>query len=31
VQYKAIEVLGSEEDWEVILDDDGTGELADIA
>jgi hypothetical protein len=31
VQYRAIEVLASEEDWEVVIDDDGTGELADVA
>lgn len=31
IQHRAIEVLAAEADWEVILDDDGTGELADIA
>lgn len=31
VQHRAIEALGSEADWEIVLDDDGTGELADIA
>jgi superfamily II DNA or RNA helicase len=31
VQYRAIEVLASEEDWEVVIDDDSTGELADVA
>lgn len=30
VQYRAIEVLAAEADWEIVLDDDGTGELADI-
>jgi hypothetical protein len=29
IQHRAIEVLSSEADWEVVLDDDGTGELAD--
>ena len=31
VQYRAIEVLRAESEWEIILDDDGAGELADIA
>lgn len=31
IQHRAIEALAAEADWEVILDDDGTGELADIA
>jgi len=30
IQYRAIELLGSETDWEIVLDDDGTGELADV-
>lgn len=30
VQHRAIEVLCAEEDWEVVLDDDGPGELADV-
>lgn len=30
IQHRAIQALQSEEDWEVVLDDDGTGELADI-
>jgi hypothetical protein len=30
VQFRAIEALAAEKDWEVVLDDDGTGELADI-
>ncbi|MFA1705968.1 DEAD/DEAH box helicase [Mycobacterium intracellulare] len=30
IQYRAIEVLSAEDDWEVVIDDDGTGELADI-
>lgn len=29
IQHRAIEVLSSEADWEVVVDDDGTGELAD--
>ncbi len=29
IQHRAIEVLSSEAEWEVVLDDDGTGELAD--
>jgi hypothetical protein len=29
VQYRAIEVLSAEADWEIVLDDDGSGELAD--
>lgn len=31
VQYRAIEALAAEADWEIVLDDDGSGELADIA
>lgn len=30
IQYRTIEVLADESDWEVVIDDDGTGELADI-
>ena len=30
VQYRAIELLAAEADWEVVLDDDGPGELADV-
>lgn len=30
VQYRAIESLSAEGEWEIVLDDDGTGELADI-
>jgi superfamily II DNA or RNA helicase len=30
VQHRAIEVMAAESDWEVIVDDDGTGELADV-
>lgn len=30
IQYRAIQALSAEEDWEVVIDDDGTGELADI-
>lgn len=30
VQYRAIEALSAEESWEIVIDDDGTGELADI-
>ncbi|GAB3544119.1 hypothetical protein GCM10027404_00280 [Arthrobacter tumbae] len=30
VQHRAIQALSAEEEWEAILDDDGTGELADI-
>ncbi len=31
IQYRAIEALSAEADWEIVLDDDGSGELADIA
>jgi len=31
VQFRAIELLSAEEDWEVVLNDDGSGELADVA
>ncbi|GAA0585743.1 DEAD/DEAH box helicase family protein [Kribbella sandramycini] len=30
IQHRAIELLSAEADWDVIVDDDGTGELADI-
>lgn len=30
VQYRVIEHLRGEADWEVIVDDDGTGEIADV-
>lgn len=30
VQYRVCEILRAEADWEVILDDDGTGEIADL-
>lgn len=30
IQHRAVEMLSSEADWEVVLDDDGPGELADI-
>ena len=30
IQYKAIELLKNEGDWDIILDDDGTGEIADV-
>jgi hypothetical protein len=30
IQYRAVEILSSEADWEIVLDDDGPGELADI-
>lgn len=30
VQYRAIELLSGEADWEVIIDDDGSGEIADV-
>lgn len=30
IQYKAIELLKAEGTWDVIIDDDGTGEIADI-
>ncbi|QCP08665.1 hypothetical protein FDF08_12375 [Micrococcus luteus] len=31
IQHRAIQALSAEDEWEVVLDDDGTGELADIA
>ncbi|MCB1356683.1 MAG: DEAD/DEAH box helicase family protein [Maritimibacter sp.] len=30
VQFRAIEALTAEEAWEIVLDDDGPGELADV-
>jgi superfamily II DNA or RNA helicase len=30
VQFRAIEILSGEADWEVIIDDDGSGEVADV-
>lgn len=30
IQHRTIEALAAEADWDVVLDDDGTGELADI-
>jgi len=30
VQFKAIELLRAEGNWDIILDDDGTGEIADV-
>lgn len=30
VQYRTIEHLAAESDWDLIIDDDGTGEMADI-
>ncbi|RZK75084.1 MAG: DEAD/DEAH box helicase [Rhodococcus sp. (in: high G+C Gram-positive bacteria)] len=30
IQYRAIQALSAEAEWEVVLDDDGAGELADI-
>ncbi len=30
VQYRVAEVLGTEATWEIVLDDDGTGEIADL-
>ncbi|MCX2715223.1 DEAD/DEAH box helicase [Mycolicibacterium sp. J2] len=30
VQYRSIDVLSAEADWEIVIDDDGSGELADI-
>ncbi|WP_371174027.1 DEAD/DEAH box helicase [Buchananella felis] len=30
IQHRAIHVLSAQEDWEIVLDDDGPGELADI-
>lgn len=30
IQFKAIEILKAEGDWDIILDDDGTGEIADV-
>ena len=30
VQYRTIELLAAEEEWDLIVDDDGSGEVADI-
>ncbi len=30
IQHRTIQTVSSEEDWEVVIDDDGTGELADV-
>ncbi|WP_082539114.1 DEAD/DEAH box helicase [Pseudonocardia sp. EC080619-01] len=30
VQHRAIDIFSTESDWELIVDDDGTGELADV-
>ena len=30
MQHRVAEVLGAEADWEIVLDDDGTGEIADL-
>ncbi|MGZ0153657.1 DEAD/DEAH box helicase [Kribbella sp. WER1] len=30
IQFRAVELLSAEADWDVIVDDDGNGELADI-
>lgn len=30
VQHRAIEALSAEAEWEIVIDDDGTGELADV-
>lgn len=30
IQFKAIEILKAEGDWDIILDDDGSGEIADV-
>lgn len=30
IQYRAIELLKAERDWDVMIDDDGSGEIADI-
>ena len=30
VQYRVLQRLAAEADWEVIIDDDGKGEVADI-
>ncbi|MFV8171699.1 DEAD/DEAH box helicase [Mycolicibacterium peregrinum] len=30
IQYRAVEILTNETEWEIVLDDDGSGELADI-
>jgi len=30
IQYKAIELLKADGDWDIIIDDDGSGEIADV-
>lgn len=30
IQYRVAEIVGSEDDWEIIMDDDGNGEVADL-
>jgi hypothetical protein len=30
IQHRCINILSAEADWEIVIDDDGTGELADI-
>ncbi|MFJ9390430.1 hypothetical protein ACIRON_16510 [Nocardioides sp. NPDC101246] len=30
IQHRAIQALSAEDDWEIVIDDDGAGELADI-
>nr|WP_143546935.1 DEAD/DEAH box helicase family protein [Rhodococcus sp. 06-418-1B] len=30
VQHRAIDLFSAEDDWEIVIDDDGAGELADI-
>ncbi|SPX71866.1 DEAD/DEAH box helicase [Mycobacteroides abscessus] len=30
IQYRSIEILSAEADWDIVIDDDGSGELADI-
>lgn len=30
IQHRVAEVLGSEEEWEIVIDDDGKGEVADL-
>ena len=30
VQHRAIQVMSAESEWEIVIDDDGTGELADV-
>lgn len=30
IQYRVIEYLGAENEWDLVIDDDGTGEMADV-